>query len=245
MQTLFLTKHMGENGKMAKRYYKIGETLWIKPLKVKGQVTGLDVQNLQAQVAYSYDGFAAIATFPFTEVDKLRAAGNESYISVKKDTVLFAKVRPDAIVPSKRAEDAGYDIYANFPQQDITLKKGVPTLIPTGIASSMLPKYYFNVKHERGSTGKIGMSVLSGVVDSGYRNEWFVNIVATNKDIVISKNTTEVVELEKAIYYPYNKAIAQATLELVPDVNIKVIDFESLSKIRSERGKGKLGSSGK
>ena len=29
-------------------------------------------------------------------------------------TVKFAKVRPTAKIPTKRDEDAGYDIYANF-----------------------------------------------------------------------------------------------------------------------------------
>lgn len=29
-------------------------------------------------------------------------------------TVKFAKVRPTAEIPTKRVEDAGYDIYADF-----------------------------------------------------------------------------------------------------------------------------------
>ena len=28
--------------------------------------------------------------------------------------IKIAKVRPDAIIPTKRIEDAGWDIYANF-----------------------------------------------------------------------------------------------------------------------------------
>ena len=29
-------------------------------------------------------------------------------------TINFAKIRPTAIIPTKRDEDAGFDIYANF-----------------------------------------------------------------------------------------------------------------------------------
>ena len=45
--------------------------------------------------------------------------------------------------------------------------------------------------------------------------------------------------------YPYNKAIAQALLIPVPVAEIEEIDYETLSQISSERGMGKLGSSGK
>ena len=33
---------------------------------------------------------------------------------VNKRTIYFAKDREDVIIPTKRDEDAGYDIYANF-----------------------------------------------------------------------------------------------------------------------------------
>jgi hypothetical protein len=127
--------------------------------------------------------------------------------------------------------------------------------VPTGIASSLLPKYYYNIKHERGSTSKWGMSVLAGVIDSGYRGEWFVNIVPTKFDVVISKTYAfPVVDGKKkavldrhngVAYYPYEQAIAQATLDLVPDVRVKEITLEQLQLIPSQRGEGKLGASGK
>lgn len=232
---------------MAKRYYKIGEMVWVKELKKKGKITALDVPNLKVGLTYFNDERSLVyGEFLFQQIDKLRVKKEIKPIAKPTKKVLyFAKVKPDAVIPSKRKEDAGYDLYANFEGQDIILKKGVPTLVGTGIASSFDPSYYLNCKHERGSTGKVGMSVLSGVVDSGYRGEIFVNLVATHKTIIITKHMTEVIEFENLIYYPYSKAIAQATLDIVPNVTVQEIDYDELLKISSERGTSKLGESGK
>lgn len=55
----------------------------------------------------------------------------------------------------------------------------------------MSGKYYLQV-HERGSTGKIGMKVGAGVVDSSYRGEIFVCLNNINDvDIIISKHSRE------------------------------------------------------
>ena len=37
-------------------------------------------------------------------------------------TVKFAKVRPTAEIPTKRVEDAGYDIYADFKEDYMVVK---------------------------------------------------------------------------------------------------------------------------
>lgn len=170
-----------------------------------------------------------------------------------KDIVYFAKTHPKAIVPSKREEDAGYDFYSCFDEDEFTLYKNEPNLIPTGIASAMSSKYFLNMKHERGSTAKYGMSVVAGVVDSGYRGQIWVNIIPTFKDVVISKTFNfpkkdgkiKPYEAVDKIYYPYDLAIAQGTLEIVPDVKVVEISYEELENIPSVRGKQHLGDSGK
>ena len=48
----------------------------------------------------------------------------------------FAKVRPDGIIPSKRDEDAGYDIFLAFDGEYIRLEPHETKLLPTGIASA-------------------------------------------------------------------------------------------------------------
>lgn len=158
--------------------------------------------------------------------------------------VKFAKVRKNAIIPSKRLEDAGYDIYANFEEDYIEIKSGEIKFIPTGIASAIPIDYYMQFQ-ERGSTGSKGLSARCGVIDSNYRGEWKVPINnTTNKTIIIAKNVKDF-DSNKFIVYPYTKAICQALLLPVPRTIIAEITYEELQKIESDRGLGMLGSTGK
>ena len=50
------------------------------------------------------------------------------------DELYFAKVKPNAIIPSKRDEDAAYDIYACFDDDYLVIPPHKTVLIPTGIA---------------------------------------------------------------------------------------------------------------
>ena len=188
-------------------------------------------------------------------------------------TVQFARVKPNAIIPSKRYEDMGFDIYACFDEDYITIKPHETKLIPTGITSSCSPEYGFLLK-ERGSTGSKGIALRAGVIDSGYRGEWFVGLTnTTDKVIFISKLTQEdtyqkhIDEMVKrnierktgllecdirnnthhlqGIVYPYSKAIAQALVIPVPRVTVKEVTYEELNAVPSERGSGAIGSSGK
>ena len=184
-----------------------------------------------------------------------------------KANVKFAKIRPEAQIPSKRLEDMGFDIYACFDEDYIEIGPHETKLIPTGIASSCDPEYGF-VLRERGSTGSKGIALRCGVIDSGYRNEWFVGLTNTAEcSIVISKlNKFDTVALickevgfdfelsskeekeeisESFILYPYTKAIAQALVIPVPEVEVEELSYEDLQAIPSERGLGALGSSGK
>lgn len=178
--------------------------------------------------------------------------------------IKFAKVRPEAIIPSKRDEDMGFDIYACFDEDYIAINPHETKLIPTGIASACNPKYGFLV-FERGSTGSKGIARRCGVIDSGYRNEWFIGLTnTTDKKLFISKLDTEELiealvidkenpidwkladdEVINSIVYPYSKAIAQALIVPVPKVKADEIPYDELKEIKSERGMGALGSSNK
>lgn len=187
--------------------------------------------------------------------------------------IKFAKVRPDAIIPSKRDEDMGFDIYPCFDEDYIIINPHETKLIPTGIASACDPGYGF-LLFERGSTGSKGIARRCGVIDSGYRDEWFVGLTnTTNKELYISKvskedivkKQIEIIEGEdgfgidlnplmckliedavlNAIIYPYSKAIVQAIVTPVLKTKEQELTYEDLKAIPSERGLGSLGSSGK
>ena len=185
-------------------------------------------------------------------------------------SIKFAKVKDGAIVPSKRDEDMGFDIYACFDEDYIEIKPHETKLIPTGIASACDPEYGFLLR-ERGSTGSKGIALRAGVIDSGYRNEWFVGLTNTtayplyiskfNKEELCEKEQEKSKEIfgvlndifspmtkacwENVIVYPYSKAIAQAIIAPVFKATVEDIPYEELKNIKSERGMGALGSSNK
>ena len=179
---------------------------------------------------------------------KFFSEGNELY---------FAKVRPEAKVPTKKDENAGYDIYSCFNEEELFIPAHSTKLVPTGIAAAVSSGYYLQVE-ERGSTGSKGIKKSAGVVDSGYRGEIFIAVTNANDcDVVITKLKDRDGNLRTTyhptvgnnrgciIMYPYEKAIAQLIVHRVPEMDVREISYEDLKAIPSERGTGALGSSGK
>lgn len=161
----------------------------------------------------------------------------------------WAKMKEDAIIPTKRKEDAGYDLYPCFEEDYLEILPHETKIVPTGVASAFDPQYVVFLK-ERGSTGIKGMSVRAGVMDSGYRGEYLAPITNLNtKPLrIIKAKAAEAMsdeEKEKFILYPYEKAVCQAVLLVMPEIESEEVSLEELDQIGSERGSGRLGSSGK
>ena len=129
--------------------------------------------------------------------------------------VKFAKVKPEAIIPSKRLEDGAFDIYACFEEDSMTFEPHETKMVPTGIASAFSTDYVAILK-ERGSTGSKGMGLRCGVIDSGYRGEWFIAMTNhNNKPLAIAKEKVAQDFTERIsdyIVYPYEKAISDVVL---------------------------------
>ena len=51
-------------------------------------------------------------------------------IVLKDNEIVFAKIRETAIIPSKKLEDAGYDLYANF-EEDYFVFEPFETILET------------------------------------------------------------------------------------------------------------------
>ncbi|NRU52617.1 dUTP pyrophosphatase [Clostridium beijerinckii] len=164
------------------------------------------------------------------------------------NTLIFAKTSETAKIPTKDEENMGYDIYADFHEEYMLINPHETKMIPTGICSACSEDYAIVLK-ERGSTGTKGIAQRCGVIDSGYRGEWFVPITNTtnNPIAIIKKENEELIDdlsLDHIIY-PYEKAICQAVVLPVPKMNVKEISLEELKSIPSKRGEGNRGSSGK
>lgn len=164
---------------------------------------------------------------------------------VDDDKVFWARDNKTVKIPTKREEDAGWDIYANFEEDMWVIQPHTTVMIPTNLRSAFSPKWVAILK-ERGSTGTKGIAQRCGVIDSGFRNAWMIPITnTTNKPIVILKKGVDIEGLDEVVIYPYEKAIAQAIFVEVPKLQSEEISVEELLNIKSERGEGMLGSSKK
>lgn len=161
--------------------------------------------------------------------------------------IKFAKTHPNAKIPTKRREDAGWDLFPCFDEDWIEIPAFENRLVPIGIASALDKEWGF-IFRERGSTGAKNIKVSAGVIDSGFNGSWFVDIYNGNKvSLFISKfgetgEQSPLTEHPNAILYPYDKAIAQALLVYVPDTNEEVVDYDEIKNRETARGMGQLGS---
>ena len=155
-----------------------------------------------------------------------------------------------AIMPTKRKEDAGFDIYTI--ENEAILKPGETKFFSTGLRSAFPGNYWIEIK-ERGSTGAVGLSVRSGVIDSGYRGEWKIMLTNVNNyPVEFSYNVDKVTYVYgkifkkriKKVIYPLTKAIAQAVVIPLPNIECKW-DRAMVDGTKSDRGQTGWGASGK
>lgn len=167
------------------------------------------------------------------------------YPNELKETVMFSKTKPNAIIPSRDSENGCYDVYSCFEEDELVINPHEIKMIPTGIKSVFHESRRIGVR-ERGSTGSIGLATRCGQIDSGYRGEWFICLQNTTvKPIIISKKVDKKTVTEECVLYPYKKAIAQFAVEIVPNTIIIESTTNIIDSIPSKRGNGMLGSSQK
>lgn len=164
--------------------------------------------------------------------------------------IYWDKLNNNAKVPTKRDEDAGFDIYSDS-AEDIILKPNETKFFSTGLRSAFPSNFWIEIK-ERGSTGAVGLSVRSGVIDSGYRGEWKIMLTNVNKYPVVFSHTVDKVTYVKGkifknkvkkVIYPLSKAIAQAVVIPLPYIECRPWDETQVAA--SERGQTGWGASGK
>lgn len=159
--------------------------------------------------------------------------------------ILFAKIREGAVIPSKREEDSDYDLYACFEEEEFVIPAFSTRLIPTGLISAFDKK--LGVKfEERGSNTKWCGIVQAGVIDSGYRGEWLCAMYNGNPvPVHLTKAADEVRRLDDRVLVPYAKAICQFHVREILPVDVREVSADEVLACTSERGAGRLGSSGK
>lgn len=181
-----------------KKYYKVGETIWVKPLKKTGKIVSLDTQEKVAKVNVVIDESVAISTvqeveFMFWEIDKYhKPKKQKKQEKQEKQKALEIPVRYlttlDTIVPG---EEGFYELneieVGNWVDlraaEDITMKAFEYRLIPLGFALE-LPKGYEGLVVPRSSTYKkwgIIQANHMGVIDTIYcgdDDQWYMSAIA-------------------------------------------------------------------
>ena len=184
------------------------------------------------------------------EANKLRDL-NQIVFKNNNLIIYWDKLNERAKLPSKRDEDAGFDIYSDS-TENIILKPNETKFFTTGLRSAFPSNYWIEIK-ERGSTGAVGLSVRSGVIDSGYRGEWKIMLTNVNKyPVEFSHNVDKVTYIKgkifknkiKKVIYPLTKAIAQAVVIPLPTIQC-YCDKDKVDGAKSNRGETGWGASGK
>lgn len=162
----------------------------------------------------------------------------------------FFKFDERAVVPSKRDEDAAFDIYGVYDNDETVIKPGEVAKIDCMIGS-VIPDTHAFVCKERSSVGSKGIAVRAGVIDSGYRGHWIICLNnTTNKTFIISKNPEETLsrlgdDKYNTVVYPASKAICQAMLIRIDQTEVAELSKEEFENEQSARGNGAFGSTGK
>lgn len=154
------------------------------------------------------------------------------------------KFKSNAVIPTKKENAAGYDVYTV--EDFVRLEPHSQFLFSTGLGV-MIEGNYWLMAFDRGSTGSRGMHVHCGVIDKDYRGTIFICIKNDNDYPVIVTCAIDKPyfdEILKVFYYPACKAIAQLIPVAMPTVESNECSSEEWST-DTERGIGKLGSSGK
>lgn len=158
--------------------------------------------------------------------------------SIPKSGVMFPVIvfclEPEALewekttgnpwVKEPRDEDAGYDVRV---KGNFVIPAYGQARMPTGIKSAFLPNYVAEIK-DRSSMAVKGLSVIGGVVDSGYRGEWSVILVNhTGSEIDIN----------------FGDKIAQVVFVNISKPHIYYVDKVSdmAPSVRGDRGFGSTG----
>lgn len=185
----------------------------------------------------------------YRKTNNLASDLNQKINKISNMTIYWQTLNDKVKMPSKRVEDAGLDIYTI--EDGIVLKPNETRAFSTGLISAFPAEFWIEIK-ERGSTGSVGLSVRSGVIDSGYRGEWKILLTNVNRfPVEFSSSVDKVTYVYgklfkkriKKIIYPISKGIAQAVVVPLPIVNC--LPWDKTQVAASERGTSGFGASGK
>jgi dUTP pyrophosphatase len=140
------------------------------------------------------------------------------------------KIREDAKLPAKAHtgvfEDAAYDLYLPEKEETLRISPGSCQLVGSGL-KIIIPDGYWVKFHDRsGLAAKKGISVMGGVIDSGYTGEW--KVILYN-----SSSYTQFIDP--------GHAMVQFTLEKINPADIVLVDQDTFDTEEQKRQRGASG----
>lgn len=137
--------------------------------------------------------------------------------------IKIKKLHSDAKMPTHgHPGDAGMDFYAI---EDVLFKAGKQARAGTGIAVEIPDGHVGMVWDKSGISFNLGLKVMGGVIDSGYRGEIIMNMLNTS---------------DKDVLLPKGHKIAQMLIQKFEHCDI--VEVSELSG--TVRGEGREGSTG-
>jgi len=146
---------------------------------------------------------------------------------IVEDMKLSVKLNEGAIAPAyAHKTDAGMDLFSTK-DTGVIINPGARALISTGVSVAVPNGYVGLIWDKSGLAAKQGISVMGGVIDSGYRGEIMVLIHNSGNDIVSIGG---------------NQKVAQLLIQPIESAEIELVD--TLPEASDERGMGGFGSTG-
>jgi dTMP kinase len=217
--------------KTTRKYIENGET---KDIHEKDINHLMEAEKIYSDIAVTFPNYKLIECSPKKELlsiesindlifkDIVLITGDNTNFKKNERQLIVERLSPTAKLPSKAYEgDAGFDLYAD---DYYTIYPGERVIIKTGL-KIQLPQGHVGLIKDRSSLASMGMHCTGGVIDSGYRGEWLINIINLSQDI-------------------FNISIGQKIAQfLVVQVENPFI-HEAIVNNNSERLDGSFGSSG-
>lgn len=116
--------------------------------------------------------------------------------------IKIKRLTDTAKVPARTYKgDAGYDLFVSSP---VTVLPGQKVDVNTGIAIAMKDGFYARIIGRSSTTRNLGLFVIEGIIDNGYRGELSIGVVNFNShpvELEVGQRIAQLIVAEQVSLY--------------------------------------------